>query len=55
MMFTVFVILSPDLSSEGPRYENLWKRKLKTPNRYAKLITLAKGKRGKPLPCVTDR
>lgn len=43
MMFTVFVILSFGLIQRGTLIQETYGKKLKTLNRYAKLITLAKG------------
>ena len=43
MMFTVFVILSFGLIQRGTLIQESYGKKLKTLNRYAKLITLAKG------------
>lgn len=44
MMFTVFVILSFGLIQRGTLIQETYGKKLKTLNRYARLITLAKGK-----------
>lgn len=43
MMFTVFVILSFGLIQRGTLIQETYGKKLKTLNRYARLITLAKG------------